>query len=374
MEFYILGTINSQPRFQRWSEKLNVHIDRFGRAIGAFRDRVGVELAVDLGTTNTRMYTRGRGIFVDEPSVLATSSVDGKPLAAGSNARNLIGRSPDYVALHKPLCAGVIADAGHAALMLRHLLDSARKGNFSSRWYRMAVTSPSCGTRLERRAIIEAATKSGAGKVYLAPTLIAAAIGVGYKIDSPRARMLVLLGGGVCEVGIVGLGYIIYSDAARVGGETIDYAIYEYLLHSYNIQVTMEMAEKIKEKLAYAESSLTPHETMRITGREAGKGGLKSIEMGPSEISRAVETPINSIVDLIQEALDNCSPAVLSDLENFPIVLSGGLSLLHGLPELIVRMTGFRVAVAANPSYTALKGCSAIVDDPKQHIYFLSQA
>ncbi len=178
MEFYILETINSQPRFQRWSEKLNGHIDKLGRAIVAFRDRVGVELAVDLGTTNTRMFMRGRGMFVDEPSVLATNSVDGRPLAAGSNARNLIGRSPDYVALHKPLCAGVISDAGHAALMLRHLLDSARKGNFP-RWYRMAVTSPSCGTRLERRAIIEAATKSGAGKVYLAPTLIAAAIGVG---------------------------------------------------------------------------------------------------------------------------------------------------------------------------------------------------
>ena len=373
MEFYILGKTNSQPRIQRWSEKLTVHIDRLGRAIGSFRDRVGPEMAVDLGTTNTRMYLRGRGIFVDEPSVLATDSLNGEPLSAGSNAKNLIGRSPDYVALHKPLCAGAIADAAHTALMLRYLIASARKGNFP-RWYRMAVTAPSCGTRLERRAIIEAATKSGAAKVLLVPTLIAAAIGVGYKINSPRARMLVLLGGGVCEVGIVGLGHIIYSDAARVGGETIDHAIYEYLLHRYNIQITMEMAEKIKEELVYAESSATPHETMRVTGREARKGGLKSIEMRPPEISRAVETPINCIVDLIQEALDNCSPTVLSDLENFPIILSGGLSLLHGLPELIVKMTGFRVAVAANPSYTTLKGCSAIVDDPKQHIYCLTQA
>ncbi len=373
MEFFILETINSQARLQRWSEKLNVHFDRLGRAIGAFRDRVGIELAVDLGTTNTRMYLRGRGIFVDEPSFLATDSVDGKPLAAGSIARNMVGRCPDYVSLHKPLCNGVIADAGHAALMLRHLLHSAKNGN-SLRWYKMAVTSPSCGTRLERRAIIEAATKSGAGRVYLVPALIAATIGVGYKIDSPRARMLVSLGGGICEVGIIGLGHIIYSDATRVGGETMDCAIYEYLLHRYNIQVTMEMAQKIKEKLACAENSSTSNETMRVTGREAGKGGLKSVEMESLEISNAVERPINAIVDLIQETLDNCSPAVLADLESHPIVLAGGLSLLHGLPELIAKMTGFKVEVAANPSYTALKGCSAIVDDPKQHIYCLTQA
>ena len=185
--------------------------------------------------------------------------------------------------------------------------------------------------------------------------------------------MLALLGGGVSEVGVIGLGHVIYSDALVSVGETLDCSIYDYLLHRYNLEITMEQAERVKQTLAYAESSITL-ETMRVTGREAGKGGLKSVEIRSSEISKAVETPINSIVDLIQETLDNCSPAVLADLENFPIVLSGGLSLLRGLPELVSKMTGFKATVDANPLYAAIKGCSAIVDDPKQHIYCLNQA
>ncbi len=312
-------------------------------------------------------------MFVDQPSILATNSMEGTTLAAGSNARDLIGRSPDHVALHKPLANGVISDSGYAGLMIRHFIDNARKRSFP-KWHRMAVTFPCCGTRLERRAIIEAATLSGASKVFLVPNLISAAIGAGLKINSPRVGILASLGGGICEVGIVGLGHIIYSEGARFGGETFDYAIHEYLLHSYNIQITMDMAEKIKRKLAYAESSKAPLETMRITGREAGRGGLKNIGITSTEISKALEAPINSIIDLIQEALDNASPAVLADLENFPIVLVGGLSLLHGLPTLIAKMTGFQVVVATNPLYASLKGCSTVVDDPSYHVYCMGSA
>ncbi|MGC8605049.1 MAG: rod shape-determining protein, partial [Desulfomonilaceae bacterium] len=338
-EFYILGIITNQARFQRWSEKLNIHFDRLGSAIWALRDRVGAEFAVDLGTTNTRMYMRGRGVFVDEPSMIAMNLRDGRPVAVGSDARDMIGRSSNGVALHKPLGNGVIADTEYAALMLRYFLGKARQNNFP-RWYKMAVSSPCSSTKLERRAIIEAATQSGAGKVFLAPTLIAAAIGVGFKIDSPKSRMLALLGGGVCEVGIIGIGHVIYSGATRVGGEIIDSTIYEYLLRRYNIQITMEMADNIKRTLLYAESSSTLGETMRVTGRGVGKGGLKTVEIGSTEISKAAEPHINLIVDLIQEAIDNSSPAVLSDLEKVPIVLTGGLSMLHGLPELIEKMTG----------------------------------
>ncbi len=372
VNFEALEKIINGSASKRWSKNLNGGIDRLGRAIEAFRGVSGTELAVDMGTSNTRLHLRGRGIISDEPSLFATDPAVEKPVAAGSRARSLIGRSPHYVSLHKPVNEGAISDSESAGLMLRLFIENSWKKN-SSRWLRMALASSICATKLERRALVEAATKAGANKVFLASSIMAAAIGSGYKIDSPRAQMLILIGGGVTELGIVALGHVIYSDSTRIGGETLDSAICDYLLRRYNLEITMELAEDIKKKLGYVEAPV-PEEKMRITGREAGKGGIKSLDISSSEISMAIEEPINSIVEMIQEAMENSSPAVLSDLEHFPIVLSGGSSSLPGLPELISKMTGFQVIIGANPIHGVVRGLSIIRDNPKEYAYLLSQA
>ncbi len=371
VNFEALEKIINGSTSKRWSKNLNGGIDRLGRAIEAFRGVSGTELAVDVGTSNTRIHLRGRGIISDEPSLFATDCAVVAPVAAGSRARSLIGRSPHYVSLHKPISNGAISDSESAGLMLKLFIENSWKKNLP-RWFRMALTCPICATKLERRALVEAATRAGASKVFLASSVMAAAIGSGYKLDSPRAQMLILMGGGVTELGIVALGHVIYSDSSRIGGETLDLAIGDYLLRRYNLEITMELAEDIKKKIGYVEAPV-PEETMRITGREAGKGGLKSLDISSTEISMAIDDPINSIVEMIQEALENSSPAVLSDLEHFPIVLSGGSSSLPGLPELISKMTGFRVTIAPNPIHGAVKGLSIIRDNPKEYSYLLSQ-
>ena len=365
MENDLQGTIEIPSEQSRWLYHLKGHLRELRRVISAFRSKVGVELAIDMGTSKTRIYMKGKGIIVDEPSLLAISAVDGKPVEAGDKVKFLEGRSPDYLDLRRPMERGSISNSDIAGAMLKLLIDKGLNNNMP-KWRRSTLTFPTCLTSLEKRALTHAANLSGSSRVLLAPSVVAASIGNGPGMDSNRAHMVILLGAGVSEVGIMALGRLIYSGATRTGGETLDHNICEYLMHAHVLQITMEMSEKIKKEIACAEIPANDKKIL-VTGREAGRGGMKKLEIGSVEISRAVEQPLNSIIDIIQEAIDNCSPAVISDLEHTPILLTGGLSLLKGFPELISKMTGFKTRVVPNPVYSVLKGCSAMINDPKRY-------
>jgi len=308
---------------------------------------LGRDMAVDLGTANTLVYVRGRGIVLNEPSVVAVNTTTSAILAVGSEAKRMIGRTPAHIRAIRPLKDGVIADFDITEKMLRYFIQKVHH----RRWLakpRVVVCVPSGITSVEQRAVEEATISAGARSAYIIEEPMAAAIGAGLPIHAPTGNMVVDIGGGTTEVAIISLGGVVTSSSIRVGGDELDESIIQFVKKEYSLALGERTAEAIK--LAVASAWPSPDDIIaEIKGRDLVSGLPKTIHITAEEVRRAVEEPVNAIVDAVKNTLDRCPAELAADIMDRGMVLTGGGALLKGLDERLKHETGMPIHVADNP-------------------------
>jgi rod shape-determining protein MreB len=312
-----------------------------------FRDLMGRDMAVDLGTANTLVYVRGRGIVLNEPSVVAVNVKDGRPLAVGLEAKRMIGRTPAHIQAIRPLKDGVIADFEICEKMLRYFIHKVHQ----RRWVkpRMVICVPSGITGVEQRAVQEAAEYAGARKpAYIIEEPMAAAIGAGLPVQEPTGNMIVDIGGGTTEVAVISLGGIVASQSVRVAGDELDEAIIQYIKKEYSLALGERTAEEVKITLGSA-WPLLEELTAEIRGRDLVTGLPKTILTSTEEIRDAISEPVEAIVDAVKVTLDKTPPELAADIMESGITLAGGGALLLGISERLHAETGMPIHIAANP-------------------------
>jgi rod shape-determining protein MreB len=325
------------------------------------------DIAIDLGTANTLVYARNQGVVLNEPSVVALISEGGKvvPCAFGSTAKMMLGRTPAKIDAIRPLKDGVIADFKIAAEMIKHFI---REVNQTKSWLGplIIVCVPSGSTPVERRAIQDAAEGAGANEVYLIEEPMAAAIGANLPVTEPTGSMIVDIGGGTTEVGILSLGGIVYSRSVRVGGDKMDEAIISYIRRYHNLLVGESTAEKIKKTIGAA---CPPDDgqgaTMEVKGRDLADGIPKEMVLSERQIAESLMEPVEQIVDAIKVALECTPPELSSDIVEKGIVLSGGGALLKNLDYVIRQTTSLPVFVAEDPLLCVVNGCGKVLENMK---------
>ncbi|NLU67020.1 rod shape-determining protein [Streptomyces sp. HNM0574] len=298
------------------------------------------DIGIDLGTANTLVYVRGRGVILNEPSVVAIDSRNGKVLAVGSEAKEAVGRTPGTITATRPLKGGVITDFEATEGMLRQFIRMARVGR--GRAPRVVVCVPSGVTGVERRAVLQTATRAGARSVHLIEEPMAAAIGAGLPVHEARGSMVVDIGGGSTEIAIISLGGTVATHSARIAGDALDAAIASYIERNFSMAVGERTAEDIKMSLG--EGSSVP-----VRGRDKNTGMPKTVELSHAAIKEALEKPTAAIVQAVVTAFDACPPELYGDIMERGIVLTGGGALLHGLDERLAKETGMPVFIAENP-------------------------
>jgi rod shape-determining protein MreB len=290
----------------------------------------GRDMAVDLGTANTLVYVRGRGIVLSEPSVVAIDSADGQVQAVGIEAKRMLGRTPGTITAIRPLKDGVIADFDVTEQMLRHFIKSVHSNRFAHP--RVVVCVPSGVTGVERRAVEEACLSAGASKAYLIEEPMAAAIGAGLPVAEPTGSMIVDVGGGTTEVAVVSLGGIVVSQSIRVGGDELDDAIVSHCKRTYKLAIGAQTAERVKVEVGSA-SRLAQEMETEIRGRDLVAGLPKTVTLGSEEVRGALEEPVGHIVDAVKETLDRTPPELAGDIMERGITLAGGGALLQGFEQ-----------------------------------------
>lgn len=326
-----------------------------------FSDGLQVDLAMDLGTANTLIYVKGKGIIVNEPSVVALDTRTNKTVAIGRTARQFLGRTPPHIRAERPLKDGVIADFDAAMAMIRVFLAKA----FTPRFWlnpRIVIGVPSGITQVEKRAVKDSAYQAGARHIFLIEEPMAAALGAGLDVDMPVGNMVVDIGGGTTEVAIISLCATAYCESVRVAGDEMDEAILRYLQRNMHIEVTPELAEEIKIRIGCA-AKTGPEKKIAVTGKEVGRGGPRTVDVTSHHVAEALEEPVDAILDTIRRALENSSPALLADVKERGLILSGGGALLSGLDQLIYRMTGIRAYMADDPLAGVVRGCGMAIED-----------
>ncbi|MBI1845202.1 MAG: rod shape-determining protein [Actinobacteria bacterium] len=326
-----------------------------------FTSMMGRDMAVDLGTANTLIYVRGRGIVLNEPSVVAVNVKDGRPLAVGIEAKRMVGRTPSYIQAIRPLKDGVIADFEICEKMLRYFINKV----YQRRWVkpRMVICVPAGVTGVEKRAVQEAAEYAGARKVvHIVEEPMAAAIGAGLPVQEPSGNMIVDIGGGTTEVAVISLGGIVASQSARVAGDELDEAIIQFIKKEYALALGERTAEEVKIALGSA-WPLQEELTAEIRGRDLVTGLPKTIVTSTEEIREAIAEPISAIVDAVKITLDQTPPELAADIMERGIVLTGGGALLLGLPERLQAETGMPIEVADNPLYSVVLGSGQIMEE-----------
>jgi len=322
---------------------------------------MGRDMAVDLGTANTLIYVRGRGIVLNEPSVVAINIKDGRPVAVGTEAKRMLGRTPSHIQAIRPLKDGVIADFEICEKMLRYFIHKVHQ----HRWVkpRMVICVPSGITGVEQRAVQEAAEFAGARKpAYIIEEPMAAAIGAGLPVQEPTGNMIVDIGGGTTEVAVISLGGIVASQSVRVGGDELDDAILQYIKKEYSVALGERTAEEVKITLGSA-WPLEEELTAEIRGRDLVTGLPKTILTSTSEIRGALEEPVSSVVDAVKVTLDKTPPELAADIMEQGIVLTGGGALLLGLTERLQAETGMPISVAANPLESVAMGSGQSLEE-----------
>ncbi len=307
---------------------------------------LGRDMAVNLGTANTLVYVRGRGIILNEPSVVAVNVKDGRPLAVGAEAKRMIGRTPSHIQAIRPLKDGVIADFEICEKMLRYFIQRVHQRRFAKP--RMVICVPSGITGVEQRAVMEAAEYAGARKAYIIEEPMAAAIGAGLPVHEPTGNMVVDIGGGTTEVAVISLGGIVTSQSVRIGGDELDEAIIAYIKKEYSLALGERTAEEIKIALGSA-FPLAEELHAEIRGRDLVSGLPKTIVVSTQEIRKAVDEPVSAIVDAVKVTLDKTPPELAADIMEQGIVLTGGGALLHGLDARLQDETGMPIVVARDP-------------------------
>ncbi len=327
-------------------------------------ERVGMlpeGLAVDLGTANTLVYSTGRGIVLNEPSIVALHAHDRSVLAVGAEAKAMMGRAPGSVEVVRPLRHGVIADYDSTQKMLSLFIRRVRPARRLMR-PRVVLTVPSGITQVERRAVHESAGQAGAGQVYLIAEPTAAAIGAGLPIAEPGANMIVDIGGGTTEVAVISLGGIVTSTSIRIGGDELDEAIIQHVKKEYSLLLGERTSEAIK--LAIASVYPMPEELVaEIKGRDLVSGLPKTITIAAEEIRRAIEEPVNAIIDAIKTTLDRTPPELAADIMDRGIMLTGGGGLLRGLDKRLRHETGMPVRIADTPLQAVVLGSGKCLEE-----------
>jgi rod shape-determining protein MreB len=318
-------------------------------------------MAVDLGTANTLVYVRGRGIVLNEPSVVAINTKSGAILAVGAEAKQMIGRTPAHIVAIRPLKDGVIADFDVTEKMLRYFIQKVHRRTFLTK-PRVVVCVPSGITGVEQRAVEEATISAGARSAFIIEEPMAAAIGAGLPVHEPTGNMVVDIGGGTTEVAVVSLGGIVTSQSIRIGGDELDEAIIQYIKKEYSLMLGERTAEEIK--MAIASAFPMPEEPQaEIRGRDLVTGLPKTIIVSAEEIRRAIEEPVNAIVDAVKNTLDKTPPELAADIMDKGIVLAGGGSLLKGLDERLKHETGMPIHIAEDPLFAVVKGSGKCLEE-----------
>jgi rod shape-determining protein MreB and related proteins len=326
------------------------------------------DLAIDLGTANTVVYLRDRGIVIQEPSVVAIEYGNGLPKvrAVGDDAKLMLGKTPANLRTIRPLRNGVIADLQVAEQMIKHFMTKALggRGRFGNKT-EVVICVPSGSTSVERRAIRDAASSAGASEVRLIEEPMAAAIGAGLPVADPVGSMVVDIGGGTTEVGVISLQGLAYSQSDRVGGDKMDEAIMSYVRRTHNLQIGEATAERIKKQIGVARAPLNGcGETVVVKGLHVEKGVPREIQLSQAEIARALAEPVARVVHVVREALEHTEPEIAADIIDAGITMTGGGSLLQDIDGVLADETGLPVRVADNPLQCVALGAGMTLEDP----------
>ena len=315
---------------------------------------VGRDMAVDLGTANTVVYVRGHGIVLNEPSIVAINVRDGRPLAVGMEAKQMLGRTPGHIQAIRPLKDGVIADFDICEKMLRYFIQRVHQRRWAKP--RIVICVPSGITGVEQRAVQEAAEFAGARKpAYIIEEPMAAAIGAGLPVHEPAGNMIVDIGGGTTEVAVISLGGVVASESVRIAGDEIDGALINFCKKEYSLALGERTAEQVKLELASA-WPLKEELYAEIRGRDLVTGLPKTIVVSTGEIREAIDEPVMAIVDAVKYTLDRTPPELAADIMEKGIVITGGGALLHGLDARVAAETGMPVFMADNPLLSVVLG------------------
>ena len=322
---------------------------------------LGRDMAVDLGTANTLVYVRGRGVVLNEPSVVAVHTGTRGVLAVGTEAKRMIGRTPSGIVAIRPLRDGVIADFDTAERMLRYFIQQVHRRRHPAK-PRLVVCVPSGITAVEQRAVREAGYSAGARKVYIIEEPMAAAIGAGLPVHEPTGNMVVDIGGGTTEVAVISLGGVVTSSSIRTGGDELDAAIIAHVKKEYSVLLGERTAEELKVAIGSAFPS--PDEPQaEVRGRDLVSGLPRTVVVSAEEVRRAIDEPVKDIVDAVRTTLDDCPPELSGDVMDRGIVLTGGGALLVGLDERLRHETGMPVHVADNPLHSVAIGSGKCVEE-----------
>src|SRR3989344_4980454 len=319
------------------------------------------KVAIDLGTANSIVFLVGKGIVLNEPTVVAVSTDDNKVLAVGLEAKEMLGRTPENITASHPLKSGVIADYLVTEAMLRYFLGKATVVNFFFK-PEVILSVPVGVTSVEARAVVDATLSAGAKTAYLIPEPLAAAIGAKVPISSPSGNMIVNSGGGTTEVAMISLGGIVVSHSVRVAGNSLDEAIVSYLRHKYGLLIGERTAEEIKIKIGSA-LKLEPSQNLEVKGRDTISGLPRTLLVSSDEVTEAIEEPLREICGGIKKVLEKTPPELASDVIDKGMILSGGTSLLRGFGLLLSQATGVPSHVADDPLLCVVKGAAVALEN-----------
>lgn len=324
------------------------------------------DMAIDLGTANTLVYVRGRGVVLNEPSVVAIKNDNGRKqvLAVGNEAKLMMGRTPGNIDVIRPLRDGVIADIYVAEEMIKHFIRKVHnRRSFASP--EIVICVPSGSTSVERRAIRDAANNAGASQVYLIEEPMAAAIGAGLPVVEPTGSMVVDIGGGTTEVAVLSLRGIAYANSVRVGGDKMDEAVINYVRRNHNLLIGESTAERIKKEIGTAYPPADGQgATLEIKGRDLMNGVPKEIVINQAQVAEALSEPVSAIIEGVKVALENTAPELAADIVDKGIVLTGGGALLGDIDRVLREATGLPVAVAEEPLSCVALGTGRALEDP----------
>lgn len=319
------------------------------------------KIGIDLGTANTLVFIPGKGIVVNEPSVVAISILDNKVLAVGNEAKEMLGRTPDTIIASRPMRDGVIADYRITEAMLKYFINKV-SGKIRLVRPEVMISIPAGVTSTERRAVIDAAMRSGAKAAYVVKEPVLAAIGAGIPINSAAGNMIIDIGGGTSEVAIISLGGIVAAHSARVGGNKLDQAIADYIKRKYSLAIGDRTAEDIKIQIGSA-LPLVKEDYMEVRGRDLSGGLPKTIKISSNEITGAIQDELREIIAVIKKVLQETPPELAADVMDKGMVLSGGGALLRHLDQLITKTIEVPCYVAEEPLLCVIKGIGIALDN-----------
>lgn len=326
-----------------------------------FLNLTSKDIGIDLGTANILITLRGKGIILNEPSVVAIDKKSNTVIATGNEAKEMLGRTPDKIKAVRPISDGVIADFTATQMLLKNLVQKIRR-RYNINKLRAVVGVPSGITEVEKRAVEESILQAGAKEVYLIEEPVAAAIGAGLEIAEPNGNIVVDIGGGTTEVAVISLGGIVVCDSLRIAGDELDEAIINYIKRDLNLAIGETTAEDIKIKLGCA-MPLVSTETMQVRGLDLNTGLPRTIEISSEQVRKAIEEPISQIVDIIKIALEKTPPELSSDVMERGIILTGGGALIRNIDKLINIKTGIPVYITEAPLNAVVRGTGKALED-----------